>query len=118
MGTPTLDRARAYADTLTAAGVPTFVDPAQAAANVPCALVVPPALTFDRLDDQAPASVEWRLVVLAQRPAGLDAWAQLDDVLHQLVAAGLDAQRAEPGSYTLTGGTDPYPCYIVTTATE
>lgn len=114
--TPTLDRARAYADQLTAAGVPTFVDPAAAQANLPCALVVPPTLTFDRLDGDATAS--WRVVALAHGPAGLAAWAALDELLAALVAAGLDAQRADPGSYSITAGSDPLPCYIITTAQE
>lgn len=110
----TVDQAEAYAAELTAAGVPTFVDPRKAAANLPCVLILPPSLTWDRLGGTP--SIAWRLAVIARGPAGLDTWRALDDLL-ALLADQVALTSAEPGSYTLTGA-DPLPCYAVTAATE
>lgn len=109
----TVDQAEGYAADLTAKGVRTFVDPRKAAANLPCVLILPPTLTWDRLG--GPASISWRLAVIARGPAGLSCWRDLDDLL-ALLADQVALTSAEPGTYTLTG--DPLPCYAVTTATE
>lgn len=114
MAADTIEQAEGYADELTTAGVPTFVDPKKAAANLPCVLIVPPTLTWDRLGGSA--SVAWRLVVLARGPHGLACWAVLDDLVRRL-AQVVAVESAEPGVYTLTGA-DPLPCYAVTAATE
>lgn len=110
----TIAQAKGYADELTAGGVPTYVDPRKAAANLPCVLIVPPRLSWDRLG--GPPSIEWRLVVLANGPHGLDCWATLDDLLRRL-GDRVAIATAEPGAYSLTGES-PLPCYAVTAATE
>lgn len=115
MAADTIEQAQGYADLLTAAGVPTFVDPKKAQANLPCCLIVPPVLTFDRLGGSA--SIAWRLVALARGPAGLDTWATLDDLVRRL-ADQVAVTQAEPGSYALNQGQDALPCYVVTAATE
>lgn len=116
MGGRRVDAARAYADELRAAGLPAFTDPAEAAANLPAVLFLPPELEFNRLGDPLGASVTWRLAVLTRGPAGLEAWEQLDSLLDEL-AAQVSIESARPSGYTLTGERDPLPAYICT-ATE
>lgn len=115
MATPTIDQARAYADELTAAGVPTFVDPRKARANLPAVLILPPTLRFQRLGGAA--SVEWRLVALTNGPNGLDAWAALDDLVARL-ADQVVVEAAEPAAYTLAADEAALPAYLITAATE
>lgn len=115
MATPTLDAAQAHAEALTAAGVPTFVDPRKARANLPACLILPPTLRWDRAN--GPASIEWRLVALVDGPPGLDAWTALDDLVDRL-AAEIVVTSAEPGAYTLSADERPLSAYIITAATE
>lgn len=110
MTAPRLEAAKAHAQELRELGVPAYVDPAEAAANLPAVLLVPPAVTFDRLAG-AP-SVRWRLVVLANGPAGLAAWEELDSTLELLAAHVSLEDTATPASYTLEAGSDPVPAYI------
>jgi hypothetical protein len=99
--------AKALADQLKAAGVRATHDPAVAAANRPCVLVPPPAI------DYRARTNTWRLVALAGKSHGdLAALDQLDDLV-QLVVDLVDVETADPGSYVLTGGTDPVPAYIL-----
>lgn len=115
MSTPRVDAARAYATQLKAQGLRTYVDPAAAAANLPCVLILPPAVTFDRLGAAGAPSVDWRLAVLAEGPAGLECWEELDELL-ELLAELVDVTTATPAAYTLAGGKDPLPAYLCTAA--
>lgn len=109
MSAPRVAVATADADALTAAGVPTYVDPAAAAANLPCVLILPPVVRFNHL--AGGHETDWRLAVLSDSGPGLDAWTQLDDLLDRL-APLVNLVTAEPGAYQLTGNKDPVPAYL------
>lgn len=111
MSAPRVSAADADAAALTAAGVPTFTDPAAAAANLPCVLFLPPTVRWTQL--AGGAQVDWRLAVLADAGPGLEAWEQLDALL-ELLAAEVPITAAEPGSYTLAGDKTPIPAYLCT----
>lgn len=108
---PRVADAAADAAALTAAGVPTFTDPAAAAANLPCVLILPPVVRWPHLAG-SPA-IDWRLAVLADGPPGLEAWDQLDGLL-ELLAARVALVSAEPAAYTLAGDKSPVPAYLCT----
>lgn len=110
MTTPRIDAAREAAEQLRAAGVFATVDPREAAANLPCVLFLPPTLRFTGLGSTH--ATEWRIAVLGDGPHGLDAWAQLDELLDQL-AAHVAVVDADPGVYTLTGERT-LPAYLCT----
>lgn len=113
MVAPRVSAARSYADELTQLlGRVVTVDPAEAAANLPAVLILPPELTFDRLSGPT-ASVTWRLVVLTRPPGGLAAWEQLDELLDEL-AEHSSITTATPAQYTLNGERDPFPAYMCT----
>ena len=106
-----VDQAKSYAADLTAQGVRTYVEPSRAAANLPCVLILPPALTFSTLGYATAAVAEWRLAVLSEGPPGLESWEQLDTLLEQLAAVAT-VTTATPASYTLTPERDPLPAYL------
>lgn len=106
---PRLADAKAAAAELTGLGVRATVDPAWAAANLPCVLFLPPVVRFAQL--AGPAQVDWRLAVLADGPPGLDCWDQLDQLLDDL-AAHVNITTADPGVYSLTGEKNPIPAYL------
>jgi len=90
-------------------------DPTWAATNRPCVLLAPPAIDWTTGTYAGP-SVTWRLVCLSSHAAGtLAAWDQLDDLVDQLDAAGVNVERADPVTYAL--GADTVPAYLVTTTT-
>jgi hypothetical protein len=109
MSAPRVSAARTDAEALTAAGIPAYVDPAKAAANLPCVLFLPPVLRFSHLGGGH--QTDWRLAILADAAPGLDAWEQLDDLLERL-APEVNLVTAEPGSYQLSGNKDPVPAYL------
>lgn len=89
-------------------GIRATHDPAKAAANRPCVLVPPPAM------DYRAGTNTWRLVLLAGKAHGdLAALVQLDELLQLVVEQLPTVETADPGSYVLTGGTDPVPAYIL-----
>lgn len=104
-----LDRAAELVEQLRAADVRAYIDPAKAAANLPCVLLTPPRRQYE-----GGPLFTWTLVALAASDVGgLAAWQELDALLDQLDQA-LHLGAADPGSYNLSGGTAPLPCYLVT----
>lgn len=104
------DRARQLAQELTAGGVPATADPAEALGMAPCVLVGPPVQEARHYGGRL---AFWRLVVLANTADQTQAWDQLDDLLDALAGA-LPWERAEPSTYLLPNGTEPFPAYVVT----
>lgn len=110
MTSPRLERARTIAAAFTDAGVTATADHDEVELHLPCLLVPPPTMTFDVGDG---ATLDWRLVALAERPSGVRAWGELDDLVER-VSDLIPAESATPGSYQLHAGSDPLPCYIIT----
>lgn len=111
MTAPRVDRAKLLAELLEGEGIRATHDVTKATGRLPCILVPPPTLTYDRPHPHA--SVEWRLVALADGTSQAKAWEQLDNLLVALEDA-LELERAEPASYVLPTGGDPVPCYVIT----
>lgn len=104
--------AEALAEQLTAAGIRATHDPRHAAGNRPCVLVPPPAV------DYVTRTSTWRLACLASHPHGLDALAQLAQLVEQLQAVPkLYPEAADPGTYALTADQPAVPAYIVRVTT-
>ena len=112
---PRVVEALAIVDELRALDVNAGADPAWASTNRPCVLVAPPVIDWTAGTIAGPQRT-WRLVCLASHPAGtFAAWDQLDELVAQLEAAGVNVERADPVSYAL--GADTVPAYLVTTTT-
>jgi hypothetical protein len=111
MTSSVLLRAQQLADELNAVeGLVAIVDPAHAAANLPCVLVAPPAIEWGRLDGGA-SVVTWRLLCLGPGLATLAAVDAMTELL-ELVSDVLPITRADPGSYQL--GDQLVACYVAT----
>lgn len=107
--------ARELAEALTAAGVPTGLDPRNL--NPPCGYLVPGLVDYDRLGAGA-LTVEWELYLLApdtEPVRALDALTELLDTLAAVVAPG----EVQPVTLQLmnhsAGG---LPAFLVTLTTE
>lgn len=109
------DQAAAILTDLRARDLVVTDDPTWAATNRPCVLLPPPSIDWNAGTYAGPA-VTWRLVCLSSHAAGtLAAWDQLDDLVDQLDAAGVNVERADPVTYAL--GDAAVPAYLVTTTT-
>jgi hypothetical protein len=104
----------ALAQDLTDKGVPTYTDPAKAAANRPCVLVTPPVVSWQT------KSAVWTLAALTKHDAGSeDAFRDLDATVAK-VAAALDGyvESARPSAYYLTKDVPSVPAYLITLTTS
>lgn len=108
----TLTRAAELVALLTAAGAPTYTDPAEAGNNRPCVLIGPPRQLFDL---PWPArSTTWTFTVLSSQPlGGLDSWTEVDPLV-DVVAGELACDDAVPARYALTDAAAPIPSYQLT----
>jgi hypothetical protein len=104
-------RGEEIAAQLRAAGVKASTDVGAVTASLPAVLIPPPALA-PSMDGFV---VTWRLVALASITQGSSAaWDQLDDLVDQVDAAGINIDRADPFSYQLPTGAEPVPAYALT----
>jgi len=109
MGTPMTAYAEQLADQLTAAGVPTVVDPKRISVRqLPVVLVAPPAI------DYRTKEATWRLLVLGPGPGTLAGWTAIDELLDALNQQ-LPLETADPGTYTTPSG--ELACYVATFTT-
>jgi hypothetical protein len=107
MGTVT-DQAQAYVDLLKTTGKPATLDVAKV--ETPGFLVIPiPKYAF-HTDLDGGSSLTWTVYALAKSPGNKQAAVALEELV--ILAAGvLDFDTAEPTSYQLPSGSDPFPAY-------
>lgn len=91
-------------------------DPARAANNRPCFLVVPPVLDYAGGTMTTPETEVRVMVLSGQGRWGVDVLAELGPLV-TLAGERLQLlQRAEPGTYRLSES-QTVPCYVLTTST-
>lgn len=96
-----------WQEKLDAAGIRATVDPRSL--NVPCVLLVPPAMV---LDSSCGGLATFTAYALTRGPGNADAWASLDELVAK-VAGVIPLESFEPGSYTVDE-TSALPCFTLT----
>ena len=96
----------------TGTGKPATADVKKAGGLLPCYLVIPiPAYAF-HTDLDGGSSLTWTVYAITRGPGNLAAAKALEQLV--VLAAGvLDFETAEPTSYKLPAGTDPFPAYSI-----
>lgn len=109
MGTVT-DRAQEFVDLLKTTGKPATLDVTKV--DLPGFLVIPiPKYAFGT-DLDGGSSLTWTVYAIAKSPGNKQAALALEELV--VLAAGvLDFETAEPSSYTLPSGSDPFPAYSI-----